>query len=87
MLTLSISEAVLRFAMDKDSDPGKVLNTGLLFVATSSVLLMCLYPVGVRILPELQPYWVAFVGYYFLFNLQDCYGNYAKAVGKPRSLQ
>jgi len=84
LLTLSISEAVLRFAMDKDSDPGKVLNTGLLFVATSSVLLMCLYPVGVRILPELQPYWVAFVGYYFLFNLQDCYGNYAKAVGKTK---
>ncbi len=84
LLTLSISEAVLRFAMDKDSDPGKALNTGLLFVTGSSVLLMCLYPVGIRILPELQPYWAAFVCYYFLYNLQDCYGNYVKAVGKTK---
>jgi O-antigen/teichoic acid export membrane protein len=84
LLTLSISEAVLRFAMDEDSDPRQVLSIGLLFVVASSVLLVCLYPVGIRILPELQPYWGAFVGYYFLYNLQDCYGNYVKAIGKTK---
>lgn len=84
LLTLAISEAVLRFAMDKDSAPEKVLNTGLFFVAASSLLLMCLYPVGVRILPELQPYWDVFVGYFFLYNIQDCCGNYIKAVGKTK---
>lgn len=85
LLTLSISEAVLRFAMDKGTNRSEILNTGLLFVASSSVLLACAYPIGVRILPDLQPFWFAFDAYYLLYNLRDCFGNYVKAIGKTKT--
>lgn len=84
LLTLSISEAVLRFAMDKGTNRSEILNTGLLFITSSSVLLACAYPIGARILLDLQPFWFAFVAYYLLYNLQDCFGNYVKAIGKTK---
>lgn len=55
VLTLNISEAVLRFCMDKGADCRNIMRTGLLILAGAAVAGLALIPLCRRI-PLLRPY-------------------------------
>lgn len=82
ILTLAISDATLRFVMDKNSSKNNVfvLSTGI--VICSTVLLCLLKPLMVAVNVEISNYWVYFVATYFFFNLQECFANFVKGIGK-----
>ena len=84
ILTLAICEAVLRYAMQKDTDPKLVLKNALWLVVISSVLLCFAKPLVSLVLKELCDYWWYFVLIYFLYNLHLCLANYTKAIDKTR---
>ena len=44
ILTLSISEATLRFALEKDISKNEVLCTSILFIVISNILILFFYP-------------------------------------------
>ena len=84
LLTLAISDAVLRFAMDSDADNGVVLRTSLLFVVSSTIVLWFFQPLLSLISIALSEYWIFFVFTYFLFNLHSCFSNFMKGIGKTK---
>ena len=84
VLTLTITDATLRFAMKKGTDKRKVLNNSIVVVFLSFCFLFCLHPVFnlFEDLRPLQEQWLFFVFVYILFALHDCLANYLKAIGK-----
>lgn len=57
VLTLSVCDAVFRFAMDKDADRKEVFSEGILIVVFSSIMALFMYPVIKAVLPSVTPYW------------------------------
>ena len=45
IITLNISEAIMRFSMDKDTDKNKILSVGVHILLLSSVLSILSYPI------------------------------------------
>lgn len=87
VLTLLISEAVLRFALDDSKSKQQVLSAGLLLIAISSVLMLCVWPfvelIGGR-WSFLGDYWLWIVGVYVLNALNHCLSNYTRGLDKTR---
>lgn len=84
VLTLAIAESTLRFAMDHNKNPEDVLYTSLLFEIISIVLLIIISPLIMRGKSTFSEYWYVFVFTYAVFNMHNCFSNYAKAIGKTR---
>ena len=84
VLTLSISEATLRFALDKKNDPGKVLCNSLLLLAAAFILVLAATPVAYFIGGNIWTYWWCFVAVYTGVILQMCLSNYLKGCGKTK---
>ena len=57
--TLIISEAVMRFALDKECDKKQVLSIGLFVTLLGSVVMLVFSPL-IRISSDLKPYYVLF---------------------------
>ena len=81
ILTLSISEATLRYSMKKGTSHELVLNNSLIFVVLSSIVLLLLQPLFALIDASFVQHWFIFVAYFFLFNLQGCFSNFIKGRG------
>jgi O-antigen/teichoic acid export membrane protein len=82
VLSLSMAEGVLRFALDKDYDSGHVATSCLLVTAFSSVVLLLLYPVIRFALPDIMQYWWLFY-FAFCFNcLSQVLASFMKAIDK-----
>lgn len=86
MLTLSISEATIRFALDKKNSENKknVLGVSLFFIVSSVVLLIIATPIISSINKQLYQYWGYFLLYYLFFNVNYCFGQYARGTKKMR---
>ena len=84
ILTLAISEATLRYSMDKDEDENKVLVNSLFFVIISSLVLLVLTPFARQLYAEIAEYWLVFVGIYFFFNIHNVLSNFCKGLGKTK---
>lgn len=82
LLTLSIAEGTLRFAMDKNKSYKHVLSTSLAFVNVSVLLLALLCPVVFCLSKEIFQWFLIFVVLYALYNYHNCLSNYIKAIGK-----
>lgn len=81
ILTLAISDATLRFVMDKDVSKKNVFVLSAGIVVFSTALLCLLRPLMDLLNMELSKYWVYFVVTYFFFNLQECFANFIKGIG------
>lgn len=85
VLTLAISEATLRFALDKDKDNKSVLFTSMFFISLSVVVLILFSPLIRSVSEEeISEYWRIFVSIYALYNYHNCLSNYAKGIGKTK---
>jgi len=87
VLTLLISEAVLRFALDDSKNKHQVLWAGMLLIFISSGVMLCVKPlmgfVGGK-WAFLGDYWLWIVGVYFLNSLNHCLSNYTRGLDKTR---
>ena len=87
VLTLLISEAVLRFALDSGKDRQQVLSAGLLLILLSSLFMLSVGPlmkfIGGR-WAFLGDYWLWVAAVYFLNSLNHCLSNYTRGLDKTR---
>ena len=83
-LTLSISEATIRFAFDGKRREEGVLSTSLLFILLSNVPLIIATLFIHKINMDLSQYWMFFLIYYALHNLHYCFSQYARGCDKVR---
>lgn len=84
ILTLAISEATLRFSIEKDEDKNKVFTNSIWFVLISTFLLLILTPVSKDIYREVSDYWLTFVGVYLFYNIHLVFSNFIKGLGKTK---
>ena len=90
VLTLLISEAVLRFALDKNKvgyNKQHVLSIGTVLVLGSSVLMLCCKPVSGLLQGQwsfIGDYWLWLVAVYFCNGLNHCLANYTRGLDKTR---
>ena len=77
ILTISISEAIMRFALDNDVDKGVVISFGILLSICSSLLILALSPLF-RMSTIIDEYFFLFVGVYFSHVLVSVLGQFAK---------
>ena len=84
IFTLSINDAVFRFAMEKSKKPREVLNSSLLVVALAPIALCLFYPLISAVLPSIVEFWMFFVLTFVCYALADLFGNYLKAVGQTK---
>lgn len=84
VLTLSICEATLRFAMEKGTSQKLVMNNSLLLIIISVVVLMFCYPLVGLFDESIVQYWTIFVITYILTNLYICLTHFIKAIGKTK---
>jgi len=84
ILTLAISDAALRFGMDKNCNKKSVFDISIVFIIFSSLILLLFQPLFGLIDNSLNKYWLIFVINYILFNIQDFFANFIKAIGKTK---
>lgn len=79
--TLIISEAVMRFALDKECNKSQVLSIGLYITLLGSVTMLVFSPL-IRFSSDLKPYYVLFVLYFFVVTLQTVLSQFVKGIEK-----
>ena len=87
VLTLLISEAVLRFALDDSKNKHQVLSAGVLLILVSSAVMLCAKPLMGLAGGQwtfLGDYWLWIVGVYFLNGLNHCLSNYTRGLDQTR---
>ena len=82
IFTLAISDATLRYALDKTNSKSAVLNNSMLLTIASTVLLLLCYPLIGFLDETIKTYWAIFVVTYTLFNVHNCFSNFVKGIGK-----
>lgn len=84
LLTLSVSESVLRFSFEKDKNKNHILFSALIFIIASTALLMFL-PVFINTERVFGgAYWKMFVLTYLGYNLQRAFSFYARGCDKVK---
>ena len=82
LLTLSIQDAVFRFAFDSEENKKGILTSGITITLVSCIALMLLRPIFRIILPSVVEYWWYF-WFCFVFNgLNATFSSYIKGNGK-----
>ncbi len=84
ILTLSIMEATLRFAFEKNSNKENVLCNSLLIVFLSELIVILFSPFVSRINKDISDFWIWFIVIYLGFNLQQVFSQYLKGIGKSK---
>lgn len=82
ILTVSMSESVLRFSFDKNLSKQNVLSNSLLFIYVSTFLLILLSPLGNKIGQGIGTFWLYLVLLFFLEALNEILVNYLKSLDK-----
>lgn len=82
ILTLSICEATLRFALDKKVNSKSVLANSLLLTILSIVVLLICTPFVKNLTGSFKEYWWLMIGSFISTSLQICFSNYVKGCGK-----
>lgn len=81
ILTLTISEATLRFALDKNTNDKQVFTVGCGINLASSVVLLFLLPL-VGLIPSIQPYVKHLFLYYVSYIFYNLVLNFTNGIGK-----
>lgn len=84
ILTLSISEAMLRFPFDNTIKKNELLTIGITFVLGSTLVLMSLSPVIACFSITLSDYWLFFIGSYFATAAQTLLSYYIRGCGETK---
>lgn len=84
ILTLSICDATLRFALDKNSNKKSVLSNSLLLIIFGCCWLLLCTPFVLMTDGIIKEYWSFFVGTFITAALQSCLANYIKGCGKTK---
>ena len=87
VLTLLISEAVLRFTLDKDSNKPQILTSANLMIGGSTVLLLLLKPVTTFLGGDwaaLGEYWYWLVAVYFFTAMNHFLSNFTRGMDKTK---
>ena len=79
--TLIISEAVMRFALDKECDKKQVLSIGLFVTLLGSVVMLVFSPL-IRFSSDLKPYYVLFLLCYFVTAVHTILSQFVKGIEK-----
>ena len=82
--TLIISEAVMRFALDKECDKRQVFSIGLLVTLMGSAVMLLFSPI-VRLSADLSPYYVLFILYYFVTALHTVLSQFVKGIEEVKT--
>lgn len=81
-LTLVISEAVMRFCMDKSYNPDKVLSVGVNITVLGTIILALFYPLLCKIESLNNEYAMWLVLFFFVINIHTIFTQYLKGVEK-----
>ena len=81
ILTLSISDAVFRFTIDKDCQPSALLSNGFKILSYSYLLVSFIALISF-VLFELPNYWILFAIWYIFDSLKLLFAQYTRALGK-----
>lgn len=88
VLTLAITDATLRYALDKDCPKEAVLGDSIVITGGSLMLLISFYPVIAmlksEIMVQLSGHWGYFVATYAMYNFYLCFSNFVKGIGKTK---
>lgn len=88
VLTLAITDATLRYALDRDCSKRAVLGNSIIIVFLSLLFLVVFSPIIHRMNSEvavqLSKYWGYFVATYAMYNLHLCFANFIKGIGKTK---
>lgn len=84
LLTLAITEGTLRFLLDRDSNPGKILAISLLFIAISTIFVVISSFLLVSFQNNVQEYVPYFIVLYITTSLNTCFSNFARGIDKTR---
>ena len=83
IVSLGVTNAILRFGLEKGTDNKCVFTTGLAVIALGEVLLAAFYP-SLRGVGLMGDYAVMLLLYVFMANLHSLFGTMAQALGKVR---
>lgn len=88
VLTLNIQDAVLRFSLDKENDPHKVIGAGIkICLVSSCILLIALFIINGLQIVNLDTTYLLFLTFvYFWGTLYNCFSMYLRAVDKVKVL-
>ena len=81
IFTLSISDAVFRYCLDKGSNKSVLLTNGLCVLSISYVTLVFSISIAVCIF-SVEAYWILFVVWYIFDSLRQMLAQYTRALGK-----
>ena len=88
ILTLAITDATLRYALDKNCSPKAVLGNSMVITVLSILLLLAFYPIinmmNSEISVQLSRYWGYFVSTYAMYNIHLCFSNFVKGLKKTK---
>lgn len=88
VLTLTITDATLRFALDSKCSKQTVLGNSIVIIILSLILLITFCPliriVNSEITVQLSKYWGYFVATFALHNFHLCLSNFVKGIGKTK---
>lgn len=81
ILSLTISESILRFALDKDTDNKQVFTIGMTVNLVGCLLLLCFSPL-LFFIPSLKPYAGYFILYYISYTFYNSILSFTNGIGK-----
>lgn len=86
ILTLSITEAVLRFSFDKGIKKNEVLSTAIIFILVSTLFLVLIKPIiaQIEVANTLNSYWWYFVISYCSIAIQNMFSYFARGCDKTK---
>lgn len=88
VLTLAITDATLRYALDKNCSKKAVFGNSIVITVLSLLLLLAFYPVmrgmNSEISHQLSEYWTYFVSTYAIYTIYLCFSNFVKGIGKTK---
>ena len=83
IVSLGVTNAILRFGLEKGTDDRCVFTTGLAVIALGEVLLALFYPL-LQSLGLMGDYALLLLLYVLMANLHSLFGSMAQALGKVR---
>lgn len=84
VLTLTISESVMRFALDKNSDEKGIFTIGIMIVFLSILILLLFSPL-IYFINALKDYYWLILMYYISYSLNVLVGQFIKGINKVKS--
>lgn len=88
IITLAMTDATLRYALDKKCSKNAVFGNSVVIIGASSAVLLAFYPVistvNTEITVQLTKYWWYFAATYIMYVFHLCFANFIKGTGQTK---